>query len=243
MTLILAPCSALYLSRGRGRGGERGRSRVGAARLIGDDREASIISGSFLDLFFILPLIRIPEYSVPELVGRCGDGVGARFFLLLLPRRYVTAGNETIVWNVFSLQCEFYSLILARSVSVSSLPLEESAPSTSRHPIIHPVMVSPLAQVITSRWFTRNLSARFFPREKKFYQYVRRGRRGRMPAFSTEYGGTRLLSETALHSHYAKNAFIAPSRRIYRAPLPCYALRSCVIKGIFGVGSCPLTRK
>lgn len=243
MTLILAPCPCIY-HEDEG-GGEREVGRGLEPRLIGDDREASIISGSFLDLFFILPLIRIPEYSVPELVGRCGDGVGARFFLLLLllPRRYVTAGNETIVWNVFSLQCEFYSLILARSVSVSSLPLEERAPSTPRHPIIHPVMVSPLAQVITSRWFTRNLSARFFPREKKFYQYVRRGRRGGMPAFSTEYGGTRLLSETALHSHYAKNAFIAPSRRIYRAPLPCYALRSCVIKGIFGVGSCPLTRK
>lgn len=175
MTLILAPCPCIY-HEDEGGGRERGRSRVGAARLIGDDREASIISESFLDLFFILPLIRIPEYSVPELVDRCGDGVGARFFLLLLlPRRYVTAGNETIVWNVFSLQCEFYSLILARSVSVSCLPLEERAPSTPRHPIIHPVMVSPLAQVITSRWFTRNLSARFFPREKKFYQYVRRG--------------------------------------------------------------------
>lgn len=83
----------------------------------------------------------------------------------------------------------------------------------------------------------------FLSAGEKVLSVCQEGAEGGMPAFSTEYGGTRLLSETALHSHYAKNAFIAPSRRIYRAPLPCYALRSCVIKGIFGVGSCPLTRK
>lgn len=75
MTLILAPCPCIY-HEDEG-GGEREVGRGLEPRLIGDDREASIISGSFLDLFFILPLIRIPEYSVPELVR----GWGWRAFL------------------------------------------------------------------------------------------------------------------------------------------------------------------
>lgn len=100
-----------------------------------------------------------------------------------------------------------------------------------------------ISQVITSRWFTRNLSARFFPREKKFYQYVRR--EGVCPRFQRNM--VRVVKWNCAPLALCKKMLLLRRRAGFIAPPlpPCYALRSCVIKGtgIFGVGSCPLTRK
>lgn len=103
-----------------------GRSRVAASfpfnrRWPTRSREASIISGFFI-LFLEFDSARISKYSVPEWGGGC-RGWRATFLLppLLLLIRYVTAGNETIVWNVFSpMWILFFD---SCSISIGILPL------------------------------------------------------------------------------------------------------------------------
>lgn len=178
------------------------------------DSLASIISGSFLDRF-IPPRIRSYEYSVPEL---CGMGWRATFLLPPPPPSPPPPLRNGGKRND-SLECLFsdVNFILWFLFDQYLLPPPRSrgeGPPSPRYPIIHPVVtvvISSRASNYVEMVYLVNLSARFFPREKKFYQ-----ERG-MLTFSTEYGGIWLLSETANNSHHAKNAFIA-SRRIYRAP-------------------------